>query len=170
MRNRGQKNLEIRPRFAPSVLLLRPERTTIPLRSGPGRNEVPLKGICFRGVLILARDPSDDERKHKDRKWSAEVTEHSDALDLEADIFESDDPAKIAHSLKRSAERSNRRKSAPFRSAMSMLTFYINRAGKNLRPDQKKSTRGRKGRTTPCLWPKRKVNRDVVRRFDVLSG
>jgi Protein of unknown function (DUF3175) len=65
------------------------------------------------------------ERKHKNQKWSAEVTKHSDALDLEADIFESDDPAKIAHSLERPAERSNRRKSAPFRSAMSMLTFYI---------------------------------------------
>ena len=111
------------------------------------------------------------ERKHKDRKWSAEVTEHSDALDLEADIFESDDPARIAHSLKRSAERSNRRKSAPFRSAMSMLTFYINRAGKNLSPDRKKTLEA-KGRPTPCLWPKRKVNRDVRVRGDsmVLSG
>jgi len=66
-------------------------------------------------------------------KWSRDVTEHSDALDLEPDIFESDDAKKIAHSLKRSAERSTRRKSSPFRSAMSMLTFYINRAGDNLR-------------------------------------
>ena len=65
-------------------------------------------------------------------KWSAEVTEHSDALDLEEGIFESDDPHKIALSLKRSAEHSHRRKSEPYRSAMSMVTFYINRAGDNL--------------------------------------
>src|SRR5215468_7601444 len=79
------------------------------------------------------------ERKKEGRKWSAEVTKHSNALDLEADIFESDNPVKIAHSLKRSAERSQRRKSAPFRSAMSMLTFYINRAGKNLSADRRKT-------------------------------
>ncbi len=66
------------------------------------------------------------------RKWSHEVTEHSDALDLEEGIFESDDPHEIALSLKHSAERSDRRKAEPFRSAMSMLTFYINRAGDNL--------------------------------------
>jgi len=66
------------------------------------------------------------------RKWTAKVTQNSDALDIEEGIFSSDDPARIAQSLKRSAEQSNRRKSSPFRSAMSMLTFYINRAGKNL--------------------------------------
>ncbi len=66
------------------------------------------------------------------RYWSKEVTEHSDALDLEAHVFTLDDPKKIAASLKRSAEQSKRRKSEPYRSAMSMLTFYINRAGKNL--------------------------------------
>jgi hypothetical protein len=71
------------------------------------------------------------------KKWSADVTEHSDALDLENNIFESKDPRKIAESLKRSAEKSTRRKSAPYRSAMSMLTFYINRAGKNLEGPQK---------------------------------
>ncbi|VFU10669.1 DUF3175 domain-containing protein [Methylocella tundrae] len=72
------------------------------------------------------------ERKRKTRKWSAEVTQTSDALDLETGVFNSDDPAHIARSLKRSAEQSGRRKSSPFRSAMSMLTFYLNRAGKNL--------------------------------------
>lgn len=71
------------------------------------------------------------------QKWSADVTEHSDALDLEQNIFESKDPKKIAESLKNSAEKSDRRKSAPYRSAMSMLTFYINRAGKNLDTSQK---------------------------------
>jgi hypothetical protein len=71
-------------------------------------------------------------------KWSADVTEHSDALDLTPDIFQSHDPKRIAQSLKRSAERSTRRKSAPFRSAMSMLVFYINRAGSNLPPAQRR--------------------------------
>lgn len=66
------------------------------------------------------------------RKWSQDVTEHSDALDLDAHIFESDDPKKIAVSLKHSAEHSERRKAQPYQSAMSMLNFYINRAGKNL--------------------------------------
>jgi len=60
------------------------------------------------------------------------VTRHSNALDLEAGVFTWDDPGKIARSLKRSAEESERRKASPFRSAMSMLIFYINRAGKNL--------------------------------------
>ncbi len=72
------------------------------------------------------------------RRWSQGVTEHSDALTLEGGIFTSKDPRRIAASLKRSAERSNRRKSDPFRSALSMLTFYINRAGKNLPPARKK--------------------------------
>lgn len=71
------------------------------------------------------------------RKWSADVTEHSDALDLEPHVFEQEDPKKIAASLKRSADKSHKRKAEPFRSAMSMLTFYINRAGKNL-PEKRK--------------------------------
>lgn len=73
-----------------------------------------------------------------DRKWSAEVTEHSDAMDLEEHVFESDDPRHIALSLKKSAEASDRRKAEPFRSAMSMLTFYENRAGKNLTAEKRK--------------------------------
>jgi Protein of unknown function (DUF3175) len=64
--------------------------------------------------------------------WSKEVTEHSNALDLEGSVFAKSDPKAIARSLKRSAEHSKRRKSSPYRSAMSMLTFYINRAGKSL--------------------------------------
>jgi hypothetical protein len=70
-------------------------------------------------------------------QWSGEVTAHSDALDLKPNIFESDDPKEIARSLKHSAEASRRRKAEPFRSAMSMLTFYINRAGKNLEAPQR---------------------------------
>ena len=79
------------------------------------------------------------------RRWSQEVTEHSDALTLEGGVFTSKDPRRIAASLKRSAERSNRRKSDPFRSALSMLTFYINRAGRNLPPARKKILMQAKG-------------------------
>lgn len=68
----------------------------------------------------------------KSKRWSQRVTEESDALDLEQGVFTKSDPKAIARSLKRSAERSHRRKSDPFRSAMSMLVFYINRAGKTL--------------------------------------
>src|SRR5690349_11015832 len=70
--------------------------------------------------------------KRTSRRWSRQVTEQSDALDLDSGVFSREDPRSIARSLKRSADRSRRRKSDPFRSAMSMLTFYINRAGKNL--------------------------------------
>jgi len=66
------------------------------------------------------------------RKWSQHVTETSDALTLEEGVFKKGSPRAIARSLKRSAERSQRRKSEPYRSAMSMLVFYINRAGKGL--------------------------------------
>ena len=66
------------------------------------------------------------------RRWSRAVTERSDALDLRAGVFTWKDPKRIAASLKRSAESSRRRKADPFRSALSMLTFYVNRAGKNL--------------------------------------
>lgn len=79
------------------------------------------------------------------KKWSAEVTENSNAMDLETNIFESKDPKEIAKSLKSSAEKSERRKSAPYRSAMSMLTFYINRAGKNLDASQKEVLENAKG-------------------------
>lgn len=70
------------------------------------------------------------------RKWSAKVTHESNALSLEKGVFTWKDPKAIAQSLKDSAEASTRRKAEPFRSAMSMLVFYINRAGKNLDPDQ----------------------------------
>ncbi len=72
-------------------------------------------------------------------KWSKRVTQKSNALDLEEGVFTFNDPRMIALSLKRSAEQSNRRKGTPYQSAMSMLNFYINRAGKNL-PDERKKT------------------------------
>ena len=65
-------------------------------------------------------------------RWSQKVTKESDALDLQRGVFTLRSPRRIAQSLKRSAERSRRRKSAPYRSAMSMLTFYLNRAGRDL--------------------------------------
>lgn len=64
--------------------------------------------------------------------WSSAVTRNSNALDLERAVFSKDDPKAVARSLKRSADKSQRRKAEPFRSAMSMLAFYINHAGKNL--------------------------------------
>ena len=70
--------------------------------------------------------------KRKAKRWSQKVTETSNALDLEPGVFSRNDPRKIALSLKRSADNSKRRKATPFASAMSMLTFYLNRAGKNL--------------------------------------
>jgi Protein of unknown function (DUF3175) len=83
-----------------------------------------------------ASDHKTTSRKTTGRKsthyWSGRVTRESNALDLEGGVFSQKDPKRIAASLKRSAERSHRRKSDPFRSALSMLTFYINRAGKNL--------------------------------------
>jgi Protein of unknown function (DUF3175) len=72
------------------------------------------------------------------RRWSQRVTEESDALDLEQGVFAQKDPKRLAASLKRSAQRSKRRRSDPYRSAMSMLTFYVNRAGKTLPRGQKK--------------------------------
>lgn len=71
-------------------------------------------------------------------RWSADVTAHSNALDLDPGVFTWTDPRRIARSLKRSAERSQRRKTTPFQSAMSMLTFYINRAGRALPAQQRR--------------------------------
>lgn len=76
--------------------------------------------------------------REKKEKWAQKVTEESNALDLEAGVFAWKDPKRIAMSLMRSALASTRRKAPPFQSAMSMLNFYINRAGKNLDPKQKK--------------------------------
>ena len=79
---------------------------------------------------MAARDPTN--------RWSQRVTETSDAMDLERGVFKKKSPRAIARSVKRSAEQSTRRKSPPFRSAMSMLTFYLNRGGKNLPSAEKK--------------------------------
>ena len=78
-------------------------------------------------------------RRSPSRRWSARVTKESDALDLRSGVFKLRDPKRIAASLKRSAERSHRRKANPYRSALSMLTFYINRAGRNLPASRRKT-------------------------------
>jgi hypothetical protein len=75
--------------------------------------------------------------QNSDKRWSARVTRESHALQLEEGVFTWKDPRRIARSLKRSAEASTQRKTTPFQSAMSMLNFYINRAGKNLDPIQR---------------------------------
>lgn len=77
-------------------------------------------------------------RTAKKKRWSREVTENSNVLDLDDQVFTWSSPRRIALSLKHSAEASTRRKAGPFQSAMSMLNFHINRGGKNISPNQKK--------------------------------
>ena len=82
--------------------------------------------------------PQAKTRGRASRKWSARVTRESDALDLRRRVFTWRDPKRIARSLKRSAEHSKRRKARPFQSAMSMLNFYINRAGRDLPTERRR--------------------------------
>jgi len=84
------------------------------------------------------RKSSAPRKTRAPRKWSAAVMRRSDALDLERGVFAGNDPKRIARSLKRSAERSTRRKAGPYQSAMSMLNFYINRGGRNLPATKKR--------------------------------
>jgi hypothetical protein len=83
------------------------------------------------------RRKSGAKRKASPKRWSQRVTQESDALDLKHGVFTLRDPKRIAASLKRSAERSSRRKAGAYRSALSMLTFYVNRAGKTLPKTQR---------------------------------
>lgn len=78
-------------------------------------------------------------------RWSQQVTRDSNALTLDPGVFTKSDPAEIAQSLKHSAEHSRRRRATPFRSAMSILTFYINRAGEDLPEKQRKILEAAKG-------------------------
>ncbi len=87
-----------------------------------------------KGRTVLRRKTA---RKSSPRRWSQRVTRESDALDLQRGVFQLTSAKKIAASLKRSAERSTRRKANAYRSALSMLTFYINRAGRNLPKTQR---------------------------------
>jgi len=99
--------------------------------------------LCVISAATKERAMPESQRK---KRWSADATAHSDALDLEPNVFEKENAGEIARSLKRSAEASDRRKSSPFRSAMSMLTFYINRAGRNLPPERKQTLEAAKGK------------------------
>jgi hypothetical protein len=89
-----------------------------------------------RAIRAKPRRPAERKSAHR---WSARVTRDSDALDLKRGVFSLKDPGRIAASLKRSAEQSTRKKSNSYRSALSMLTFYINRAGKNLSATRRKT-------------------------------
>ncbi len=94
-------------------------------------------------------------KKHPKTGWTQKVMETSDALDLEPGVFTFDDPHRIAQSLKESAERSTRRKAGPFQSAMSMLNYYINRAGRKL-PAQRRDILQRAKDELRALYGKRK--------------
>jgi len=98
-------------------------------------------GPPFRFSRMAAKK----KKTRKTKKWSGGVTRESDALDLKKGVFTLNDPKKIAASLKRSAEHSHRRKADHYRSALSMLTFSINRAGKNLPASRKKTLNDAKG-------------------------
>jgi len=92
----------------------------------------------MRSVLCLNESAKGVMAKKSLRQWSADVTKHSNALDLEQGVFTWKDPKRIAASLKHSAETSRRKKADSYRSALSMLTFYINRAGSNLSVDRRR--------------------------------
>ena len=100
-----------------------------------GAVPVVLRPLEVRGLLAAPVAAAVSAARRK--RWSQRVTETSDALDLEAGVFTLEDPRQIARSLKRSADKSRRRKVDPFRSAMSMLNFYINRAGRGLPAKQR---------------------------------
>ncbi len=127
-------------------------------------------GMALCGMKIHARMTST-----KVKKWSQRVTESSDALDLEPGVFTYDDPRRIAESLKRSAERSRRRKADPFRSAMSMLTFYINRAGVKLPTAQRNRLEEAKDELRDLFGkPRQRIrashriaSEDKLRRFEI---
>ena len=95
----------------------------------------------YQGPVVMSKASNKSSKargESKNRRWSARVTKHSNALDLQPKVFRSTDPHQIALSLKRSAQSSKRRKGTPYQSAMSMLNFYINRAGKSLPKKQKR--------------------------------
>jgi hypothetical protein len=98
----------------------------------PGKKRVRPRRQSRRAARPRPASARGAARKARSRQWSKRVAQRSDALDLEGGVFTSTDPKRIARSLKRSAERSTRRKAKPFHSAMSMLNLYINRAGRTL--------------------------------------
>jgi Protein of unknown function (DUF3175) len=109
--------------------------------------------LATRRGRRASRSHTPSPRKHRRRaavrsrgkKWSQRVTQTSNALDLEANVFKLRSPTAVAASLKRSALRSRRRKASPYQSAASMLNFYMNRAGKGLNPSQRRVLERAKG-------------------------
>jgi hypothetical protein len=95
---------------------------------------------CRKRIFVHEQIAQEIKGAHalKTRRWSARVTQRSNALDLQPRVFKSTNPRRIALSLKRSAQASKRRKGTPYQSAMSMLNFYVNRAGKSLPQKQKR--------------------------------
>src|SRR6266705_1155740 len=91
------------------------------------------------------RHPGRTTARNQRKKWSQHVTQTSNALDLEANVFKLRSPTAVAASLKRAALRSRRRKASPYQSAVSMLNFYINRAGKGLNPSRRRVLERAKG-------------------------
>jgi len=110
----------------------RRKRTATSKLRGTHARKARNKKASAKSTARRTRKTGTHAAKRPVKKWSKHVTQSSDALDLKRDVFKQDSPKAIARSLKRSAEHSHRRKSDPYRSAMSMLVFYINRAGKNL--------------------------------------
>jgi hypothetical protein len=100
----------------------------------------------------------------KRARWSQDVTRTSNALDLEANVFKLRSPRAVAASLRRSALRSRRRKASPYQSAMSMLNFYINRAGKGLSTPQKRILERAKEELRQAFDPKLRPPRGRRRR------
>ena len=96
------------------------------------------------------------------RRWSQRVTRESNALDLEPSVFSGHDPKRIARSLKRSAERSRRRKTSAYRSAMSMITFYLNRAGKKLPASRRRTIEAAKDELRALYSKKARSQRRAV--------
>jgi hypothetical protein len=97
-----------------------------------------MRAIPEAGLKTCEEETTKEGAERPNAFWSGEVTRTSNALDLEAGVFTWRNPRRIARSLKRSAEASRRRRSDPFRSAMSMLTFFVNRAGKNLSSERRR--------------------------------
>jgi len=123
----------------------RRKRTATSKSRGTHARKARNKKTALKSTARRTRKTGAPVAKKPVKKWSKRVTQTSDALDLKHDVFKQDSPKAIARSLKRSAEQSHRRKSDPYRSAMSMLVFYINRAGKNLPATRRKKLEAAKG-------------------------
>ena len=132
--------------FAPARSRSIPGSTAERLRQKSRAAWGSIRRMAARRKSTPARStPAKSKRKKSKRRWSAGVTRRSDALDLEHGVFTKRSARQVALSLKKSADSSQRRKSGPFRSAMSMLNFEINRAGRNLSPSRRRVLENAKG-------------------------